>query len=365
MFLYRCTPDLRGMKNLRAIAVLFLALQLVACNTNDFEFTTSLNDSGSLTNSVLNFDESFIQNSVSKKVDILFVVDNSGSMAGDQEKLSREFTNFISNIKDSNYRIGLITTDVDSIGFEDTPGYHGNLAVIEKTGKKFISSEDSNPDELFAKLILRDETLACELDNPDTCASYRERPLHAVKQAMRKKDDINAGFFRDSASLVIMIITDEDESPNVDDEYFEASGLVEKIDEIFEGKKETLAFSIAILEGDQACFDEQELHPTTGPGAVSYGIRVGELADLTGGFKVNICNEDFGQDVEKIGSFVNSAFLPFVHKLPESLDIDSLTVSVRTEDGDEFTTEVIVQDQILSFDPLPPVGSKIDIKYNF
>jgi len=353
------------MKNLRAIVIVFLALGLMACNSNEFEFATSLNGSGSLTSGELNFNESFTQSSVSKKVDVLFVVDNSGSMAGDQEKLSREFTNFISNIKDSNYRIGLITTDVDSVGFEETPGYYGNLAVIEKTGKQFISNEDSNPDELFAELILREETLACELDNPDTCASYRERPLHAIKQAMNKKDDYNSGFFRDSASLVIMIITDEDESPDANDEFFEAAGLVAKIDEIFEGKKETLAFSIAILEGDQACFDEQELHPTTGPGAVSYGIRVGEFADLTGGFKVNICNEEFGEDVAKISSFVNSAFLPFVHKLPESIDIDSLIVSVTTEDGIEFETESVIEDQILSFDPLPPVGSKIDITYKF
>jgi hypothetical protein len=50
-------------------------------------------------------------------VDILFVVDNSGSMADEQENLARNFNTFISELtsgKGNDYRIGIVTTDLDS-----------------------------------------------------------------------------------------------------------------------------------------------------------------------------------------------------------------------------------------------------------
>src|SRR5688500_11827035 len=47
--------------------------------------------------------------------DILFVVDNSGSMADEQEILAANFDAFINQIAGAgNYQIGIVTTDLDS-----------------------------------------------------------------------------------------------------------------------------------------------------------------------------------------------------------------------------------------------------------
>ena len=52
---------------------------------------------------------------VNKDVDILFVIDNSGSMGEEQGKLAGNFSSFISVLEDpavkANYRIGITTTD--------------------------------------------------------------------------------------------------------------------------------------------------------------------------------------------------------------------------------------------------------------
>src|SRR6056297_3283773 len=42
-----------------------------------------------------------------KRVDILFVVDNSGSMREEQEKLSHRLDNFLSDLNEVNWQIGV------------------------------------------------------------------------------------------------------------------------------------------------------------------------------------------------------------------------------------------------------------------
>ena len=52
---------------------------------------------------------------INKDVDILFVIDNSGSMAEEQALLSKNFASFIGVLEqedvNANYRIGITTTD--------------------------------------------------------------------------------------------------------------------------------------------------------------------------------------------------------------------------------------------------------------
>src|SRR6187402_3458074 len=57
--------------------------------------------------------------SLNKDVDILFVIDNSGSMAEEQATLARNFERFIAALEaekvEANYRIAITTTDVGHV----------------------------------------------------------------------------------------------------------------------------------------------------------------------------------------------------------------------------------------------------------
>ena len=337
-----------------------VAVITVACTGNQFEQLPSLPD-------VRLFSQSFDQETQERMVDLLVVVDNSRSMRADQQKLAREFSNFVSGISESDYRIGVTTTDTDSVGFENTPGYWGNLDVISQTGKNYISKDDQNPEALFSNIINRQETTDCTLtQDPEVCASFNERPLYAIFMAIQKREAQNAGFFRDGADLAVLIITDEDETEEeATGDLYTSDDLLSFIETEFAGEKKVLGFSIAIQNGDEECFNEQAKDTVSGALAVSYGVRVGELGDLTGGFQVSICNQNFGQDLASISDYVQRELLPFKHKLPESVDLNTIEVLVTLLDGREFEVNIEILGQELRITPTPPAGSKIEIKYEY
>ncbi len=70
-------------------------------------------------------DKQTVDLQVNKDVDILFVIDNSGSMGEEQAKLSANFEKFIGVLEkkdvDANYRIGVTTTDVGNKWCGGTP----------------------------------------------------------------------------------------------------------------------------------------------------------------------------------------------------------------------------------------------------
>ncbi|MEC7947781.1 MAG: hypothetical protein VX265_09460, partial [Myxococcota bacterium] len=64
------------------------------------------------------YEESFVQNTF-ESVDVLWVVDNSGSMSDDLQTVSQNFASFIQVFIDLglDYQMGVITTDMDDPGF--------------------------------------------------------------------------------------------------------------------------------------------------------------------------------------------------------------------------------------------------------
>ena len=69
--------------------------------------------------------------SVNRDVDILFVIDNSGSMGEEQRYISENFRRFIEQLEaedvKANYRIGVTTTDVENPGCARTTPENGKL----------------------------------------------------------------------------------------------------------------------------------------------------------------------------------------------------------------------------------------------
>ena len=346
-------------KNFIKLLIGFSLISTTACTRTQFEQL----DKPSRDN-LLIFKKSLDQQTQERRVDILVVVDNSRSMKADQEKLAREFSNFVSGVVDSDYRIGVITTDTDSVGFENTPGYWGNLDTIPQTGKNYISKLDNNPEEFFSSIINRQETAECTSAQDSVCASFDEKPLYAIKMAIEKRDDKNSGFFREDADLVVLIITDEDETADENGFAYSALELLSFIEKEFKGSKKVLGFSIAIQDQDEDCFNEQG-KDVFNLSSVAFGIRVGELADLTGGFKVSICNPNFGQDLLAISDYIQQELLQFRHKLPETVDLSTIEVSVTLPDGRPFKVETEILEQELRINPNPPAGSRIDVRYGY
>lgn len=337
----------------------FSLLFITGCAVNEFG---ALQDLVEKTKSLSSFSNTIQQGAVERKVDLLVIVDNSTSMATDQEKLSTEFANFISHISDSDYRIGVTTTDVDSLAEKESPGFWGNLDVNPETGLRYIQKTDADPNQAFINLIKRKKSIDCK-GKPVGCVSFDEKPLVAIRKVIEKRDTVNKGFFREDADLAILIITDEDETNEADGSYYSASDLLDFFHEEFGESKKMVSFAISIEEGDSACLASQAAE--TNSGAATYGVRVSELSNLTGGFNLNICKADYGSDLSQVSEYVKKNLLPFKLDLPPSIVEDSISVEVYTDQGKPFLVTYTVEGGFLRITPTPPEDSAINVFYEY
>ena len=150
-------------------------------------------------------------------VDILFVVDDSNSMGREQETLAQSIDGFIAGIEsqlsgDNDFHLGVVTTDEYQHNPEGCREL-GNLVTTTPEGEcgpyaegNFIGGMD-------------------DLSSAFACASqvgidgdHDERPLDAAIAALWEQGSCNEGFLRDDSLLILVIISDEDDSadPNTD-----------------------------------------------------------------------------------------------------------------------------------------------------
>ena len=127
-------------------------------------------------------------------VDILFVVDNSASMAEEQNALMSNFWDFIQHLVDSgiDYHVGITVLD----------DYTGQPAIGELYGAyPYIDADEPDPVGAFtANMTMGDDGVGqCEVGLE---ASYR-----ALSEPLA--GEANAGFYRDEARLTLVIVSDE------------------------------------------------------------------------------------------------------------------------------------------------------------
>lgn len=134
-----------------------------------------------------------------QKVDVLWIIDNSCSMSEEQSSLVANFEHFINYFVDSDldWHIGVTSTDLD---FGITPGTNGILNEINQI--KFIDEDTPNPVDLFNQMAVM-----------GTRGSGTEQGLGATFAAIAEHGDTdyNRGFYREDATLSVIVISDEDD----------------------------------------------------------------------------------------------------------------------------------------------------------
>jgi hypothetical protein len=168
--------------------------------------------------------------------DILFIVDNSGSMADDQRRIAASFDAFIdqlSAVQNASYRIGVVTTDLDSAQGEragevtyqwlDQAPYEIRTSNANRPGEPGVCSEVGIAHGCLRGPPITSELSASEQDmlfnstvTVGSCGSGKEQGLAAAIEALRKtRNDCNTDFLRPNANLVLIFVTDEqDASPD-------------------------------------------------------------------------------------------------------------------------------------------------------
>ncbi len=279
------------------------------------------------------------------KVDILFVIDNSGSMLEEQTKLGPALSSFMSSIAKIDWQIGITTSDTSNGMF----GLKGSLVPMKGTATKILTKNVPNYGAVFANTVIRDELIGCVDPN---CPSADERPLEAATMAIAKRSTDNAGFFRSGADLAVVVLTDEDEQST--GAGTTGASVVSAVTSAFGPNKTFTGFGIIVRPGDTACYNAQR----AANGAGTYGTYAAAFATLTSGLTGSICDADYGPTLSSIGTRVREMVRTIT--LKQMPNPDSIRLIIKPFDPNLQWT---IDGQTITFASPPKAGTKITVTY--
>jgi hypothetical protein len=154
-----------------------------------------------------------------KRVDFLFVIDSSISMGSNQSDLVAAFPDFVQTITTTlvgvdSYHVGVVTSDAYD---ENEAGCTEIGALVTQTGGPDASGGTCGPFAEGRYMSDADDlatAFACAAQvgtGGDNDEKMMEATLGAISAELNAPGACNAGFMRDDALLVMVLITDEDD----------------------------------------------------------------------------------------------------------------------------------------------------------
>lgn len=329
-------------------------------------------------------EEIYLQDSI-RKIDILLVVDNSFTMASEQENLSTNFASFIESFQYSevDYHIGVVTTD-----FDNNPDA-GKLHYGDFYKTPFITPETPDAASVFAENV-----------SVGYAGDSTEKGLASAHKALTEPNisGANLGFFREDASLSILVFSDEDDSsglppccdikkvndqgpysckldsedpksevdcePYANKEYLSAIGALKGDPEY----RDHYLMNISAVVGDAkteynssgGCFSSEDDHPA------QTGMNYIYAAEKTGGVVQSICSSSYTNVLSSLGLGISGLRHEF--PLQYCARPDTIVVyvdDVMKEQGVDYI--YVPEDRLVRFkdDKVPPENKEIKIRYLF
>lgn len=278
-----------------------------------------------------------------RKIDILWVIDNSGSMKTSQQALADNFQSFISRFAQLglDFRMGVITTDAylayhyknnarsqlkDRGRVNTQNGLNCNYEVDANTGVRIMDNTTPNLSQVFMTNIKQ-----------GVCGNGDERAFSSFEHAL--SNPLNADFRRPGAFLSIIIVSDEDDFSHYDwkngtssyvfDENYNNQFPISRFTDFLNTLTGTAAGSVirdssvsVISVLDNACANKLN----TDGFDRKIGKRYMQLADATGGTKGSLCG-DFGSTLQLISGQVIE--LSSTYKLDREPIVESIVITVN------------------------------------
>ena len=303
--------------------------------------------------------DEFVQTS-GQTVDVLFIIDNSGSMSEEQENLSDNFANFINGAQmfQNDYQIGVVTTDMDDAS--DSGRLQGNPRIMTRSGNvasQFARAADvgtggsgtekglAAAQSALSDPLIFDTGLACTSDNdcvmPDTCVEGF-------------CGGSNRGFLREEAALELVFVSDEDDFSDANLNFY-----VDFFKNIKGFRNEGRFHANAIVGSANG----RASSCSGAGGEANAGSRYVEVANRTNGRVFSICETDFGRPLQEIG---NQAFgLPVQFFLSRPAERNSIRVSVNgSMRGSGWSYDAASNSVIFEESQVPQPGQRVRVEYN-
>jgi len=259
-------------------------------------------------------------------VDILWVIDDSGSMADNQDALAKNFNNFISQFLDKkiDFKMAITTTDGTS---------RRNGKMVGNSSKLTRVQANANKDE-FIKNFTRWVKVG----------TYGSGIEQGLKCASSFLDRYSTSFLREDAYLAIVFLSDEeDQSEKKVSEYLARFQATKK------NKGMVKAYSIVTTK--MPIMAEWE----------TIGNRYMEVSKATSGSSSEI-TEDFSSTLKDIGgSIVNLINRFALAEIPFDNAISVFVNNTQVTNG--WTFDSTAHTLKFNSDAIPAEGSKIEVRY--
>ncbi len=276
-------------------------------------------------------------------VDILWVVDDSGSMANQRQTLTQNFSRFLNELLalQVQFHIGVISTNFNDLG------------VLRGT-TPIITNATPDPGNVF----LQNTTF------PTGSRARLEQGLRMMELALTEPSvsGPNAGFLRPNAALAVIVVTDED-----DGSYGETAYYARLLRSLKGPGNENLS-SLSIIGGTtpDGCFPPGE--EIYFGGLAEPAFRYSAVATRTGGIIGSICDVSFESTLVKIAAALNTLRRVF----PLSLEPDPATLNVLVN-GAPVPKDVVngwqyrAETRSVTFlgNYVPPPGAILRFEYAF
>lgn len=201
------------------------------------------------------------QDVIPPKIDILIVIDNSGSMEEEQISMAEKFEDLISDLNEVDWQINIITTDNTCKRLPELP----------------LKPDTPELMALFQKAI-----------RAGTLGSGYERPLQNAMGHLKNSCTTNPPWIREKSDLAIVIVSDEDEDSS--------SRFYNKAD-LFLDELEALGYEL----GKDAKVHGIIGHPSVPcPDVEAPGITLAAAIQGGGGLWGSICAPDYSQTLSAI-----------------------------------------------------------------
>lgn len=291
-------------------------------------------------------------------VDVLFVIDNSGSMSDKQESVARNMAAFLSvAVREGvDYHLGVTTT-----GIEPSPsswascpggafgGEAGRLFPVDNSSPRVITPITPGAAGLFANNV---RVGICHWSEQGLEAAYRALSPPLVTSADDPStplpNDGNAGFLREEAKLAIVIVSDEDDQSQRPVSFYET---------FFRALKGNDADQLIL----SAIVGPEDL--SSCPSASGSGSRYIALANALGGVVESICTPDWTLSLERLSHSAFGLRRSFrLSGVPS--DVAAIRVDVNgLQVLSGWSYDAAQQSVVFEESAVPPAGSVIDVTY--
>ncbi len=231
-------------------------------------------------------------------VDILFIIDDSGSMSSYQDRLAINAGLFMDTFLDApfvDYHIGVTSSSADFFN-AGSKAPNGKLHQVQ--GLRFVTRETKDAQGILSDML-----------NLGISGSGAEKFLSIPQLTFSESalKGANKGFLRDNAHLLIFVLTDtHDQSDVTPQETFDFLAKLKKNDL---SKLHFVAAGVSITKSD--CDSEA---------GGKYPSKIYALADLFQGrgHRFNICKSNYGEDLAEVAtSIVQAVSTIFLDSLPD------------------------------------------------